>query len=54
MSRDSVVRIPVLSRVVEHTKQGWPPVSKKELEPFYTDGWMNLSYRTVTLRGALE
>ena len=28
-------RDPVLSRVVEHIKQGWPPVSKKKLEPFY-------------------
>ena len=27
-------RDPVLSRVMENTKQGWPTVSEKELEPF--------------------
>ena len=27
-------RDPVLSRVTENTKRGWPTVSKKELEPF--------------------
>ena len=35
MIRQATQRDPVLSRVVEHTKQGWPPVSKRELEPFY-------------------
>ena len=29
MIRQATQRDPVLSRVVEHTKQGWPPVSKK-------------------------
>ena len=35
MIRQATQRDLVLSLVVEHTKQGWPPVSKKELEPFY-------------------
>ena len=35
-------RDPVLSRVMENTKQGWPTVSEKELEPFQRrkDGWL--------------
>ena len=44
MIRQATQRDPVLSRVVEYTKQGWPPVSKKELEPFYRRR-MNLPYR---------
>ena len=26
---------PILSRVAENTKHGWPPSSEKELEPFH-------------------
>ena len=28
-------RNPIFSRVMEHTKQGWPAVCEKELKPFY-------------------
>jgi len=34
MIRQTTQRDPVLSRVMENTKQGWPTVSEKELEPF--------------------
>ena len=34
MIRQATQRDPVLSRVMENTKQGWPTVSEKELEPF--------------------
>ena len=31
MIRQATLRDPVLSRVVEHTKQEWPPVSKTRI-----------------------
>ena len=34
MTRQATQRDPVLSRVMENTKQGWPTFSEKELEPF--------------------
>ena len=34
MTRQATQRDPVLTRVMENTKQGWPTVSEKELEPF--------------------
>ena len=34
MIRQATQRDPVLTRVMENTKQGWPTVSEKELEPF--------------------
>ena len=34
MTHQATQRDPVLSRVMENTKQGWPTVSEKELEPF--------------------
>ena len=34
MIRQATQRDPVLSCVMENTKQGWPTVSEKELEPF--------------------
>ena len=33
--RQATQRDPIFSRVMEHTKQGWPAVCEKELEPFY-------------------
>ena len=35
MIRQATQRDPILSCVMEHTKQGWPAVHEKELEPFY-------------------
>ena len=35
MIRQATQRDPILSRVIERTKQGWPAVHEKELEPFY-------------------
>ena len=35
MIRQATQRDPILSRVVKYTKQGWPSVGKKELEPFH-------------------
>ena len=35
MIRQATQRDPILSRVVEYTKQGWPSVGEKELEPFH-------------------
>ena len=32
--RQATQRDPVLSRVMENIRQGWPTVSEKELEPF--------------------
>ena len=34
MIRQATQKNPLLSSVVEYTKQGWPSVSEKELEPF--------------------
>ena len=34
MIRQATQRDPILSRVLEYTKHGWPPSSEKELEPF--------------------
>lgn len=33
--RQATQRDPILSPVDEYTKQGWPPSSEKELEPFH-------------------
>ena len=35
MIRQATQRDPVLSRVLEHTKQGWPTKCTEELEPYY-------------------
>ena len=35
MIRQATQRDPVLSRVLEHTKQGWPTKCEEELEPYY-------------------
>ena len=35
MIRQATQRDPILSRVIEGTKQGWPAVHEKELEPLY-------------------
>ena len=35
MIRQATQRDPIFSRVMEYTKQGWPAVCEKELEPFY-------------------
>ncbi|XP_068716958.1 uncharacterized protein [Montipora capricornis] len=35
MIRQATQRDPILSHVMEHTKQGWPAVYEKELDPFY-------------------
>ena len=35
MTGQGTQRDPILSRVMEHTKQGWPVVYENELEPFY-------------------
>ena len=34
MIRPATQRDPILSRVVEYTKHGWPPSTEKEMKPF--------------------
>ena len=53
MTRQATQRDPVLSRVMENTKQGWPTVSEKELEPFQRRKESS-PYRMAVLCGAHE